>query len=145
MTLSERGIIIRKTSESDLRQIYLTGIAEPVFAELPLAFSAENLAEIYSSDNSVCCTAVQRKKVLGFIIGSVQGDSSEIHWFMVKEKLRKNGIGSELLNQFLYHSKKHGASHFSTAVLKNSSDAVRFFRGREFTEEEGFVELRRKI
>lgn len=145
MTLSERGIIIRKISESDLRQIYLTGIEEPVFADLPFTFSAENLAELFASDNSICCSAVQRKKILGFIIGSVQNGSSRIHWIMVKEKLRKNGIGSGLLDRYIHLSKKQNAGDILIAVSKNVPETIKIFTNREFTTEEGLTELRRKI
>lgn len=145
MTLSEKGIIIRKTTESDLRQIYTTGITEPVLKDLPYIFTAENLADIFASVNGVCCTAIRGKKVLGFIIGSVKEGSSQIHWMMVKEKLRGAGIGNELLKLYLELSKKTGASDFLTAVLKNCHGPVKFFEQREFTVKENFVVLHRKI
>ena len=145
MNLSEKGIIVRKTIEADLAQIYSTGIAEPFFKDLPFVFSAENIADIFAMENSICFTAVRKKKVLGFIAGSVKDRRSQIHWMMVKDTFRKAGIGEELLKQYLESSKKYGAVDFLIAVLKNSPEPVKFFESRDFTIKENFVELHRKI
>jgi len=141
MNLSEKGIIIRKTVEPDLPQIYSHGSSEPLFQNLPFAFNPENLTEIFSLENSICLTAARKKKVLGFIIGSLKNEESAVHWIMVKDKLRKTGIGKELLKQYIEASKKDGAQNFLIDVFKNNPESVKFFTGNGFSIENTFIKL----
>lgn len=143
MNLTERGIIIRKTAEGDLPQIYSSGIEEPAFSDMPFAFNAENLADIFASDNSVCYSAVRKKKVLGFIIGSIEDGASRVYWMMVKEKFRKAGIGKEMLKLYIEFSKKHGAADFLIAVFQNNHDSVKFFTENGFSVKEDFIRLQK--
>jgi len=145
MKLAEKGIVIRKTVEEDLHQIYSEGKDEPSFSSLPFEFTPENLAEIFASQNSICFTAVRKKKVLGFIIGSVKDDESRIHWLMVKEKFRKAGIGEELIKSYIEISKNSGAENFLIAVFKNISETVKLFNNNGFSIKESFVEPDKKI
>jgi len=145
MNLSEKGIIIRQTIESDLPQIYSCCTGDPLIERLPFPPGAENLAEIFASQNSICYTAVRKKKVLGFIIGSETDNQSRIHWMMVKDKLRKSGIGSELLKQFIDNSGTQNREKYLVAISGNSPESVKFFTGKGFSVKENFVELHRKI
>ncbi len=145
MNLSEKGIIIRETIEADLPQIYSYVICNPLMMELPFPPGAENLAEIFASKNSICYTAVRKKKVLGFIIGSEKDNQSRIHWMMVRDKLRKSGIGSELLKQFIDNSGTQNGDKYLVAISGNSPESVKFFTGKGFNVKENFVELHRKI
>lgn len=144
MKLSEKGIIIRKTIEADLPQIYTEGAIEPFFKNLPYRFNAENLAEIFASYNSICFSAVRKKKVLGFIAGSAEGEVSSVSWIMVKDKFRRAGIGKELLKRFIDESKKSGTEKFLIALLKNSVESVKFFTDNGFIVNESFIELQLK-
>ena len=135
MNLSEKGIIIRKTAESDLSQIYSQGLNDPAFAELHFTLTPENLADIFASENCICLSAVRKKNVLGFIIGSVNQAESKVHWMTVKENFRKAGIGTELLKLYTNLSKKYGADHFLIAAFKNNPQTVNFFIKNGFTEE----------
>lgn len=145
MKLSDKGIIIRKSIESDLPQIYTYAINEPSLGNLPFKLNPENLADIFASEKSICYSAVRKKKVLGFIIGSVNEGISHIHWMIVKESFRRAGLGSELLEKFLKNSKKINADIFFIAVIKNNPHAVNFLTKNSFTVKENFVELQRKF
>ncbi len=133
MKLADKGIIIRKTVEEDLPQIYSAGISEPSFQFLPLAFNTGNLADRFASDKSILYSAVRKKKVMGFIIGSVNGTESTIHWMMVKETFRKAGIGKELLRLYLNKSEKFSTNEFLITVSDNKTDALDFFTSKGFT------------
>lgn len=145
MKLFEKGIIIRKTAEADLKQIYAEGMNEPLFLNMSFAFTAENLAVIFASDKSICFTAARKKKILGFIIGSVENNESVIHWMMVKEKLRGAGIGQEMLKQYIETSKKNAALNFLITVSKNNTESVKFFTGYGFSGEDTLVQLKLKF
>ncbi len=145
MSLSEKGIIIRKTIEADLPQIYSIGKNETLLSELPYPLNSDNMAEIFSSLNCISFTAVRKKKVLGFIIGTVKDNQSRIHWMMVKENFRRAGIGGELLKFFMENSKKNRADDFLIAVFKNDPYAVNFFTKYGFSLKENFAELHRKV
>lgn len=141
MKLSEKGIIIRKTIEADLPQIYAEGVVEPSFMNLPFRFSAKNLADNFASNNSISFSAVRKKKILGFIIGSSEEDVSTVHWIMVKDKFRRAGIGKELLLRYIDESKKSAAEKFSIALFRNSTESVKFFTDNGFIVNESFIEL----
>ena len=141
MKLSEKGIIVRKTIEDDLPQIYAAGVGEHELKNLPFEFNAENLADIFASDRSISYSAVRKKKVLGFIIGSINGTESKIHWMMVKDNFRKSGIGKELLMIYLDKSKKLNVSGFSTFAADNKSGSLNFFYSCGFTREKTLVKL----
>jgi len=143
MKLSEKGIIIRKTIENDLRQIYLSGKNDPEFSASLPGWSANYLAEIFTDENSVYFSAVRKKKVLGFISGGVKGRDSFIQSVIVNEKFRKSGIGTELITKFIEFSKKKGAENFFIAVFKNNPHSVKFFTDNGFSVKDTFIEMRR--
>lgn len=145
MAFSDRGIVFRKTTESDLPQIYSDGINELNFKKIYQPFNAENLAGLFASENSVCLTAVRKKKVLGFMLGSIESKKSSIYWFMVKERYRKTGIGKELLKLFMEVSKKRGAEKFFIAVPQSNDESFNFFTGNEFFEAETYKVLHKNI
>jgi len=145
MKLSEKGIIIRKTVEEDLPQIYAEGRNESQFKKLAFLFTAENLAEIFASPDSICFTAVRKKKVLGFILGSVDENESLVRWMMVRKKFRKAGIGKEMLKLYMDAAEKTGVNNFIIDVFKSNTESVEFFTKNGFNLNENFIELQFKV
>lgn len=145
MILSEKGIFIRETVEPDLRQIYLCGKDEPVFKNIAFKMTPEILAEIYNSSSSITYSAVRKKKVLGFIIGSVDGSISKIHWLMVKPEFRKTGIGKELLKSYIEKSGRSGSEQILVSVSDLNNEALKFFTAGGLKAEETIFQLYRKI
>jgi ribosomal protein S18 acetylase RimI-like enzyme len=145
MKLSEKGIIIRKTVEDDLPQIYAEGMNESQFSKLTFLFTAENIADIFASADSICFTAVRKKKVLGFILGSVKEKDSFLCWIMVKDKFRRAGIGKELLKMYVKVAEKSGVKEFIIDVYKNNAESVKFFTDNGFEMIENFIELQFKV
>lgn len=131
MKLSDKGIIIRNTIEEDLPQVYAAGKDQEALINLPFAFNAENVADTFSSSNSICYTAVRKKKVLGFIACSTKDDELIIRWIMVGKNIRHAGIGKALLMQCMEESKKYGVENFLVEVLGNNNSA-KFFTGFGF-------------
>lgn len=143
MNLEVKGITIRKTVESDLRQIYTMGLTELPLQETRMTFDAENLAELFTSERVIALTAIRGKKVLGFIIGSITGNKCRIEWFIIIEKLRKKGIGTKMLHLFTESVKKFGVEHFFIALFVNNSESVNFFNKRGFSVKNTFSDLYR--
>jgi N-acetylglutamate synthase-like GNAT family acetyltransferase len=142
MKLSDKGIIIQDTTEEDLPQIYAAGIKEPAFQNIPFAFNAENLADIFASDKSIIYSAVRKKKVLGFIAGSINGSESIIRWIMVKENLRKSGIGKELFKLYMDRSEKFEASEYSITITEDKTGALTFLKNNGFKISETLIKLK---
>ncbi len=126
MKLSDKGIIIRNTTEEDLPQIYAIEKNYNAFANQSFALNAENLADIFASSSSICYTAVRKKKVLGFIACSIKNDESIIRWLMVNKNFRHAGMGKALLIQCMETSKKAGVTDFLIEVSENN-DSINFF------------------
>lgn len=142
MSFSEKGIIIRRTQESDLRGIFLAVSAAPEFNLNPL--TAENLAEIFTSGNSVMYSAVRKKHLLGFITGRITGDKAVIEAAYVKDKFRGIGIGTSLLESFIKSSKKSGGKSFLIAITGDNQKAITFFSSRGFIHTGGIINLEKK-
>lgn len=142
MSLSEKGIIIRRTLESDLRSIYLAAseIAESTTDDL----TADRLADLFTSDNSVMYSAVRKKHLLGFILGEVREDDVVIEKFFVKEKFRNCGIGAILLEKFLLQSKKTGSGNFRIALHAENIQSLNFFIKRGFVQSDKTINLLKK-
>ena len=141
--MPQKGIIFRKINEKDLHSIYLEGFNEPEFIDLPFAWNNENIAKVFVPDGATCFAALRKKKIIGFIFGSIENEKSYLNWIMVSERFRKNGIGSELLRLFIEASKDRGIEKFLTSPLKNSHKAVNFFYNNGFFVRETYVELYR--
>lgn len=131
MKLSERGIIIRKTTEGDLRGIYLLARSLPERESRLL--TAPVLAEIFMSQKYIACSAVRKKKVLGFIAGRVDNGEAHIEQLMVDPIFRGSGIGSALLDSFCGSAKKEGADNFFIAVYEENPESTEFFLRRGFS------------
>lgn len=141
MNLSENGIIIRRTSESDLRQVYLLSHEEPLSVNIPFPVSPENLAEIFADKNTIHFTAVRKKKVLGFVSCSVKGSESEINWIFVAPKLRRKSIGSSLLARSMEELKHKGAAKLKVSLMHQPDNSDGFFSNIGFSVEKTFNEL----
>lgn len=142
MNLAEKGIIIRKTTEGDLRGIYLSAHGNQEFSSFNL--DENYLADLFMSENSIMYSAVRKKKILGFITGKAAGSSLIIETIFVTEKFRRGGIGSALLDKFESRLKKTGASDIHFEVKGENSGLAEFFVRRGFTRERGTVNLRKR-
>ena len=131
MKLSERGIIIRKTAEEDLRGIYLLSRSLPERESRVL--TAPALAEIFMSKKYIACSAVRKKRVLGFIAGGVDNGKVHIERLIVDPIFRGSGIGSALLDYFCGSAKKEGADNFFIAVYEETPESTEFFLARGFS------------
>ncbi|HPJ42950.1 MAG TPA: GNAT family N-acetyltransferase [Spirochaetota bacterium] len=142
MSLAEKGIIIRRTVESDLRNIYLTVSGTAEFSSGDL--TADRLADLFMSDSSVLYSAVRKKHLLGFILGNVQGGNAFVEKIFVKEKFRRCGIGSLLLEKFSLHSKKAGSKNFFIALPAENMETLNFFIKRGFVQSQNTLNLHKK-
>ena len=131
----KRTTAIRPACPDDLRDLFLLG--ESVFPELS-GWEAPALAELLSAPGCLAFVALQRKKITGFIIGTVipkYGESlSVIHWICVAEKQRGRGIGRMLCESFFSESRSRNRSRCSVEIQGEVRDAVHFFNKIGFTE-----------
>jgi len=143
MNLAEKGIIIRKTLESDLRSIYLA--VSEITGLNSEALSADRLAELFASENSVMYSAVRKKQLLGFITGNLKGDEAIIETVYVKDKFRSIGIGSTLLEKFLTGSKKAGSLNYLITIHEENQKALNFFLSRGFVQADSKINLKKNL
>ncbi len=142
MSLAEKGIIIRRTIETDLRSIYLAATETKEFCSDNL--TADRLADLFASDNSILYSAVRKKNLLGFILGNVKGEGAFVEKIFVKEKFRTCGIGSLLLEKFLLGSKKAGSDIFFIALPAENLQALNFLIERGFVQSDNTINLHKK-
>jgi GNAT superfamily N-acetyltransferase len=138
-----KSIVFRKILPEDLRTIYSEGLNEPEFSNLPIAWCAENITKVFTSESAISFAAMSRKKVIGFILGSTENEKSCLHWIMVNEKFRKKSVGSELLRLFIEDSRSRGIENFLTSPVKNSHKIINFFSNNGFNVKETYIEFYR--
>ena len=124
------GLIIRETRTADLNSIYRLGIDEPLFSEMK-GWNASDLAGLFCSKNLLSFTASRKKEVLGFITGRITGDTAEIEWVLVKERLRNRGIGTSLLDEFIERIKIPGIINIAVALFPEKAEIQAFFNKRD--------------
>lgn len=143
MNLAEKGIIIRKTLECDLRGIYLA------VSEIPGlnsdALSADRLAELFASEKPVMYSAVRKKQLLGFITGYLKGEEAIVETVYVKEKFRSIGIGSLLLENFISRSKKTGSEIIVIYAQTDDQKPLSFFLNRGFVQAGSIINLKKNL
>ena len=139
------GLIIRKTELGDLHNIYMLGLEEQSFNSMINSWDAAVLADVFSSSGVVSFTAVRKKETAGFIIGTVCGNDAEILWILVKEKFRKRGIGSQLLDMLSEKTKKSGVTNFFVALFPDRTETETFFIRRSIIQRESFIRLSGKL
>lgn len=144
MKISVPGVIVRETCLSDLKPIYRLGLDEPLL-NLTNSLDVSAIANAFCSDDLIAYTASRKKEVLGFIIGRINGDSAEIQWLMVKEKLRRRGIGKALLDSFIIKSKTRGALNYFVALLPDKTETKSFFYKRNMIQIESFIRISGKF
>lgn len=142
MNLADKGIIVRRTVEADLSEIYLSAAEATEPGKCGL--TADHLADLFASEESVMFSAVRKKRVLGFIAGSMTEGVAVVEVILVKERFRCSGIGSLLLDNFIHRAKKRGAENFFIAVHEKNDKSISFFNRRGFTAEGNTVSLRRR-
>ena len=136
-----KDIIFREIIEEDLHSIYAEGLNEPELIDLPFAWNSENIASVFASDGIISFAALKKKKLIGFIFGSITEDKSCLHWIMVSENFRKTGIGKELLRLFTETSKERGIEKFLTSPVKNSHKIIDFLANSGFGIKESYIEF----
>lgn len=142
MSLAEKGIIIRKTSEGDLREMYLISSDNREFHSVE--FNPDYLAELFLSENRIMYSAVRKKKILGFITGRIAGGAARLETIYVREKFRRADIGSALIEKFFSCAKKNGAIDISAAVHGDNTPLIKFMESIGFAAESCTLNLRKK-
>lgn len=135
------GMIIRRTGIPDLHNIYMLGMTEKNFSAPACCWDASSLAEIFAEENCVAYTAARKKEIAGFIIGKVSGCNAELKWIFVKEKFRRRGVGTDLLDRFKENLKKSGVTDFFVALFPDKNETENFFIKHNMIKRESFIRL----
>lgn len=144
MKTSIPGLVIRETRINDLNSIYKLGLEEPLFSSM-MNWNAAVLSEVFCSTGLLACTAARKKEVLGFIIGRISGDTAEILWILVKEKLRNRGLGALLLDTFTKRSKNNGVMNILVALFPEKAETEAFFNKQSLLQSKNFIRLSGKL
>lgn len=146
MKVIGKGIILRSTIESDLHQIYTLWSEEiSVNTELP-EMTAEQLAELFASDNTIMLTAARKKNVLGFVISSVKECRAVIRWMLVIKKFRSTGIGRDMLDGLVELTlNKHGYCDITIIIEQHNTETERLLNTHDFKPGRRLVEFHKKI
>ena len=117
---------VREFREEDIYDVFRIA-----FENLTEKYSLELLMDIHSAWPSGFLVAEMRD-VVGFISGSRHGDNARILMLAVDRPYRGQGIGTALLNRFLFVCKREGLRSVSLEVRTSNYNAIHFYQNRGF-------------
>jgi len=131
------GWAVRAGRDSDLAEIVLL---EREIARAPHWAAAEYAAMLrWGGDAGVrrCLyVAAQGRLLAGFAVGSAVGagqeSEAELESVVVREELRRQGLGSALCRAVMEWSRREGAASIALEVRAGSAEAVRLYGGLGF-------------
>ena len=99
----------------------------------------EEMKQFIEDKSAIIIGAFQKEKLLGFIWGykTSTNDKNRIHinYFVVDEKCRKQGIGSQLIKKIYEIAKEMKIQEVELMVTTKNATAVNFYKKQGFEEE----------
>lgn len=147
--MAEKDVQIRKATLDDIISIVELNFAlfqedagqRDPFMNLnwPKEEGQEHFAKLVSGNDSVCLLATTREEVIGYLVGYLWDGGRlrpmkmvELESMYVRPNYRSQGIGRQLVNDFLRWSKQKGAQRVSVTAYAANARAIEFYRGLGF-------------
>lgn len=131
--MDDADVIIRAPGPDDLEAI--VAIEQASFSD---AWEPESFRSLVAPPAEHCRVAVREGTVLGYWVGSRIDDEAELANFAVDPSLRRSGVGTQLLEDFLIHVGALGSTTVFLEVRASNTAALALYRRY------GFVELTRR-
>lgn len=91
-------------------------------------------------------------KVVGFVMGElyvgeygISQNGATIDTIGVDPQHRQQGIGKQLMSEFIAHLKELGVKRLNTLVDRNDADLIKFFQSNQFDSSKSVINLERSI
>ncbi len=101
-----------------------------------LGWTKENIKNHLKKENNYSIALINENKIYGFLLGekilNTNNFDLEIHIMFVSKKMRRNNIGSSLLNFIETNRKKTNISKIYLEVSENNLEAIKFYEKNNF-------------
>jgi ribosomal-protein-alanine N-acetyltransferase len=112
-------------------------VIDIAFDTLPERYNPSIFNQFYESFPDGFLIALRNNSIIGFLIGiKTSPNIARILMLAVKEKNRKQGIGSALLSQFLSEMKHQNITRVELEVRTTNQDALDFYKTQGFILQE---------
>ncbi len=123
---------IRRVRPNDIFQIVALS-----FETLPERYNPAVFNRFYEAFPEGFFVALKNNIVIGFLIGiKTRPTTARILMLSVKETIRKQGIGTALLMQFLNEMKQQNVTQVTLEVRTTNQNAIEFYKKQGFHLEE---------
>ena len=124
---------IRKMTIQDYEKVYELWMSCKNMGFNDIDDSKEGISRFLERNPNTSFVAIENEKLIGIIIGGHDGRRGYIYHLSVNENYRKNGIGSELVQNCLESFKLEKISKVALLVFKYNEV------GNLFWEKQGFI------
>lgn len=125
---------IRKMTINDYEEVYQLWINTTGMGMRSVDDSKEGIAKYLNRNPETCFVAESENEIIGVILCGHDGRRGFIHHTAVSEAVRKQGIGTALLNAAIEALKKQGINKVSLVAFCTNN------LGNSFWESQGFIE-----
>lgn len=123
---------IRKMIINDYEGVYQLWINTPGMGMRSVDDSKEGIAKYLNRNPETCFVAESQNKIIGVILSGHDGRRGYIHHTAVNDTVRKQGIGTALVNTAIEALKKQGINKVALMVFRTNN------LGNSFWESQGF-------
>lgn len=125
---------IRKMTINDYEKVYQLWTNTPGMGMRSVDDSKEGIAKYLNRNPETCFVAESENEIIGIILSGHDGRRGFIHHTAVNEAVRKQGIGTALLNAALEALKRQGINKVALVAFCTNK------LGNSFWESQGFIE-----
>lgn len=125
---------IRKMTIIDYEGVYKLWTNTPGMGMRSVDDSKEGVAKYLNRNPETCFVAESENEIIGVILSGHDGRRGFIHHTAVSEAVRKQGIGTALLNAAIEALKKQGINKVALVAFCTNK------LGNSFWESQGFIE-----
>ena len=125
---------IRKMTINDYERVYQLWTNTPGMGMRSVDDSKEGIAKYLNRNPETCFVAESENKIIGVILSGHDGRRGYIHHTSVNDTVRKQGIGTELVNTAIEALKEQGINKVALVAFRTNK------LGNYFWESQGFVE-----
>lgn len=123
---------IKKMTINDYEGVYQLWISTPGMGMRSIDDSKEGIAKYLNRNPETCFIAESENKIIGVILSGHDGRRGYIHHTAVNDTVRKQGIGTALVNAAIKALKEQGIN--KVALVAFSTNKL----GNSFWESQGF-------
>ncbi|OPJ63746.1 GNAT family N-acetyltransferase [Clostridium oryzae] len=95
----------------------------------------DRLVEYYISGNEIFLKLIKDDCIIGVFKGRIEEDKLLIWCYIIENDLRRNGVGSFILEIIIdYFKKNYGITNYITGVVGDNDGSIKFWNKNKFNE-----------